>query len=37
MSIKEAQDLKTLKSDDLVGMILTHRIHLQEENEKQTP
>ena len=37
MVIEEAQDLKTLKLDFLVRKLLTHQIHLQEENEEHGP
>ena len=37
MTIEEVQDLKTLKLDDLVGKLLTHEIHLEEEIEESTP
>ena len=36
MAIEEAQDLKTLKLDDVVEKFLTHVIHLKEENEEHT-
>ena len=37
MAIKEVQDLKTLKLDDLIRKLLTCKIHLQEESDKQVP
>ena len=37
VAIQEPQDLKALKLDDLVGKLLTHEIHLQEENEEHIP
>jgi len=36
-TIKEAQDLKTLKLDDLIGKLLTCEIHLHEESDEQAP
>ena len=37
MAIEEAQDLKILKLDDLVGKLLTHKIHLKGETEEHAP
>ena len=36
-AIKEAQDLKTLALDDLLGKLLTHEIHLKEDEEGVQP
>ena len=33
-AIEEAQDLKTLGLDDLLGKLLTHEIHLKEDEEE---
>jgi len=35
--IEEAQDLKTLALDDLLGKLLTHEIHLKEDEEEVQP
>jgi len=34
MAIKEAQDLKTLALDDLLRKLLTHEIHLKEDEKE---
>ena len=36
-AIEEAQDLKTLAMDDLLGKLLTHEIHLKEDEEELQP
>jgi len=36
-TIEEAQDLKTLALDDLLGKFLTHEIHLKEDKEEVQP
>jgi len=36
-AIEEAQDLKTLALDDLLGKLLTHEIHFKEDEEKVQP
>ena len=36
-AIEEAQDLKTLALDDLLGKLLTHEIHLKEDEEEVQP
>ena len=36
-TIEEAQDLKTLVLDDLLGKFLTHEIHLREDEEEVQP
>jgi len=36
-AIEEAQDLKTLALDDLLGKLLTHEIHLKEDDEEVQP
>jgi len=36
-AIEEAQDLKTLALDDLIGKLLTYEIHLQEDEEESQP
>ena len=36
-TIEEAQDLKNLAIDDLLGKLLTHEIHLQEDEEEAQP
>ena len=37
IAIEEAQDLKTLALDDLLGKLLTHEIHLKEDEEEVQP
>jgi len=34
MAIEEAQDLKTLALDDLLRKLLTHEIHLKEDEKE---
>jgi len=36
-AIEEAKDLKTLALDDLLGKLLTHEIHLKEDQEEVQP